>query len=264
MRLLSVVANSAASLALLLSATAAQAAVKTRPLEYKLGTTVMQGTLAWDDAVKGKRPAVLVIHDWMGPGAFSRGRAEELAKLGYVALAADVYGTETRPKDAKEAGAAATLLKTQRPLLRQRAKASLDALLAQPEADAAHVAAIGYCFGGTAALELARSGAAVHATVSLHGGLDSPTPADGKNIKGKVLALHGADDPFVPADQVAAFQKELRDANVDWQLVAYGGAVHAFTLPGAGHDNSKGSAYNAKADKRSWQALRSFLEEALK
>ncbi len=260
MRLLSLLAT----VALAAVAQPAHAALQSRTVTYKLGAVAMEATVHFDDAVRGKRPAVLVVHDWMGPSAFSRGRAEELAKLGYVAMSADVYGKDTRPKDAKEAMAAAGALKNDRALLRQRARLALDTLLAQPEADASHVAAIGYCFGGTTVLELARSGAPVHATVSFHGGLDTPNPADAKAIVGKVLALHGADDPFVPPAHVAAFQAEMRDAKVDWQLIAYGGAVHAFAVPGAGNDPSKGAAYQEKADHRSWQAMRALLAETFK
>ena len=132
------------------------------------------------------------------------------------------------------------------------------ACLAQPQTDPKHVAAMGYCFGGTTVLELARSGAPVAGTISFHGGLDTPTPQDAKNIKGKVLALTGADDPHVPGDQVLAFEKEMRDAKVDWQLIAYGGAVHAFAVPSAGNDNSKGAAYNAMVP------ILSVLQQAMK
>ena len=141
--------------------------------------------------------------------------------------------------------------------------AGFDELARQTNVDAGRIAAIGYCFGGTTAIELARAGADVVAIVSFHGGLDSPTPADGKNIKGKVLALHGADDPFVPAADLAAFEQEMRSNGVDWQLVKYGGAVHSFTNPAAGNDNSKGNAYNASADKRSWKAMEDFFAEVL-
>jgi len=127
--------------------------------------------------------------------------------------------------------------------------------------DPTRLASIGFCFGGTTSLELARDGAPLVGVVSFHGGLATPTPADAKNIKGKVLALHGGDDPYVPAEEVAAFQKEMRDAGVDWQFVAYGGAVHSFTVPAAGNDNSKGAAYNARADARSWEAMKQFFAE---
>ena len=130
--------------------------------------------------------------------------------------------------------------------------------------DPKRVAAIGYCFGGTTVIELARSGAELNGVVSFHGGLDSPTPADGKNIKCPILACHGADDPFEKPEDLAAFEKEMRDAKVDWRLIKYGGAVHAFTQPMAGNDNSKGAAYNEKADKRSWEDMKLFFAEIFK
>ena len=246
---------------LILMAGAARAEVHGKTIEYKEGKTVLEGYLAYDDAVQGKRPAVLVVHDWMGPSAFTQDRAEQLAKMGYIALAADIYGKGASPKDAKGAMALVQVYKGNRPLMRARAKAALDTLLKQPQTDPARVAAIGYCFGGTTVLELARSGAPLAGVVTFHGGLDTPTPQDAKNIKGKVLALHGADDPFVTPDQVTAFEKEMRDAGVDWQLIKYSGAVHAFAVPTAGSDNSKGAAYNPTAARRSWQAMKDFFAE---
>ena len=138
----------------------------------------------------------------------------------------------------------------------------MDYLTSRPQADPSRVAAIGYCFGGMGALELARSGAPLRAVVTFHGALNNPTPEDAKNIKAKVLVLHGADDPFVKQSEVAAFMDEMRAAGVDWQLVQYSGAVHGFTDKRTGSDNSKGAAYNANADRRSWRAMRDFLEEA--
>lgn len=248
----------------LLLATSSGAAVRTQTLTYAQGETRLEGYLAWDDAFAGKRPGVLVVHQWMGLTANERMRAEMLARLGYVALAADVYGQGVRPATPQEAGALAGKYKGDRSLLRARVTAGLDELRRQPMVDPTHLAAIGYCFGGTAVLELARSGADIAGVVSFHGGLDSPTPADGKRIKTRVLVLHGADDPFAAPDQVAAFEKEMRDGGVDWQLVMYGGAVHAFTQKEAGNDNSKGAAYNERADRRSWEAMRSFFAEILK
>ncbi|HNX51724.1 MAG TPA: dienelactone hydrolase family protein [Thermoanaerobaculaceae bacterium] len=248
----------------LLLATSAGAAVRTQILTYAQGETRLEGYLAWDDAFVGKRPGVLIVHQWLGLTANERMRAEMLARLGYVALAVDVYGQGVRPTTPQEAGALAGKYKGDRSLLRARVTAGLDELRRQPMADPAHLAAIGYCFGGTAVLELARSGADIAGVVSFHGGLDSPTPADGKRIKARVLVLHGADDPFSSPDQVAAFEKEMRDGGVDWQLIAYGGAVHAFTQKEAGNDNSKGAAYNERADRRSWEAMKSFFAEIFK
>jgi len=148
--------------------------------------------------------------------------------------------------------------------MRARANAGLEVLKKHPLTDVNRIAAIGYCFGGTVVLEMARSGAELAGVVSFHGGLSTPNPSDAKNIKGKVLVLHGADDPAVPPDQVIAFQDELRKAGVDWQMVSYGGAVHSFTNPEAGNDPSRGAAYNEKADKRSWEAMKTFFGEIFK
>ncbi|PKA03489.1 dienelactone hydrolase family protein, partial [Leptospira ellisii] len=142
-----------------------------------------------------------------------------------------------------------------------RIAAALETLKSQPEVESGRIAVIGYCFGGTVALELARSGAPILGAVSFHGGLDTPNREDAKNIKGKILALHGADDPFVKQEEVESFQEEMRKAGIDWQFISYGGAVHSFTIKEAGNDNSKGAAYNPKADRRSWIELISFLRE---
>jgi dienelactone hydrolase len=242
----------------------AAAELTTRTVEYRQGDAVLEGYLAFDPTGPARKPGVLVFHDWMGLSANTRRVADELARLGYVALAADVYGKGVRPADAKDAAAQAGRFKGDRPLLRARGAAALAALRALPQVDGARVAAIGYCFGGTSALELGRAGADLNAIVSFHGGLATPTPADARNLKAHLLVLHGADDPFVPEAEVKAFEEEMRAAKVDWQLVKYSGAVHSFTIPDAGGDNSKGAAYNAVADRRSWQAMRSFFGEVLK
>jgi dienelactone hydrolase len=184
-----------------------------------------------------------------------------LAGLGYVAFAADVYGKGIRPASAEEAAKLAGKFKGDRSLFRERLRAALDHLRKEPLVDKERIAAIGYCFGGTGVLELARSGADLLGVVSFHGGLDSPGPDGGKAIHAKVLVLHGADDPFISPAQIASFQEEMRKGGVDWQMVYYGGAVHAFTNPGAGPDNSRGAAYNAPADDRSWRAMRDFFDE---
>jgi dienelactone hydrolase len=249
---------------LLLGAMSLQAAIQSKTIEYKQGDTTLEGVLVWDDAVKGPRPGVLVVHQWMGLTAYEKQRAAQLAELGYVAFCADIYGKGIRPKDTKEAGAEATKYKTNRALLRLRANAGLEELKKSELVDAKRIAAIGYCFGGTTVIELARNGADIQGVVSFHGGLDSPTPADGKNIKCKVLAMHGADDPYVSAKDLAAFEDEMRDNKVDWALIKFGGAVHSFTQPMAGNDNSKGAAYTEKADKRSWAVMKLCFSDILK
>jgi dienelactone hydrolase len=237
------------------------AQVKTETIEYKQGDVVLQGYLSYDASLKGKRPAVLVVHDWRGVTETTKMRAEMLASLGYVALTADVYGKGVRPATPEACSAEAGKYYKDRQLFRTRLRAGLDYLAGRPEADPSRLAVMGYCFGGAGALELARSGAPVKAVVTFHGGLNTPNPADAKNIKGKVLVLHGADDPFVKQEEVKAFMDEMRAAGVDWQLVQYGGAVHSFTDKNAGNDNSKGAAYNEPADRRSWQAMKDLFAE---
>lgn len=235
--------------------------VTAKAVEYAEGNTTLEGWLAVPKTVSGKVPGVLVIHDWVGVQAYSKGRAEQLAGLGYVAMVADIYGKGVRPSNPKDSAAEAGKFKTDRKLFRMRLLAGLEELKKQPNVDPEKVVAIGYCFGGTGVLELARAGADVKGVVSFHGGLDSPTPADGKNIKAKVLVLHGADDPYVPAEGIAAMTAEFNAAKVDWQMISYSGAVHSFSNPGAGSDVSKGNAYDARADARSWTHMRAFLDE---
>jgi len=241
-------------------AVSAQAKLITKTVEYQQGGTTLEGYLAYDDALSGPRPGVLVVHQWMGLTDYEQNRAVMLAHLGYVAFCADIYGKGIRPQSIQEAGTEATKYKTNRTLLRLRVNAGLEELKKCGPVDTKRIAAIGYCFGGTTVIELARSGAELNGIVSFHGGLDSPTPADGKTIKCKVLVCHGADDPFEKPEDLAAFEKEMRDAGVDWRLIKYGGAVHSFTQPMA--DGSlPGAKYNARADKRSWADMMSFFTE---
>ena len=234
----------------------------TKECTYKLDTTTFKGFLAYDDAVKGKRPGVLVVHEWWGLNDFARTQAKKLAGMGYVALAADMYGNGMNTTDPKVAGAMAGSLRGT-PRLRERALAGLSELLRQPEVDTDRVAAIGFCFGGSAVLDLAYGGAKVKGVVTFHGGLFSPKEQDMKNIKTKFLVLHGADDPTMPRDSVLAFQESMRKSGADWQMVFYANAVHGFTNPANGTDNSKGAAYNPLAAQRSWEQMKMFLNEVL-
>jgi dienelactone hydrolase len=248
-------------LGLLVLALPASGEVTFKPIEYREGDTVLEGLWMHDDASTSKRPGILIAHQWKGLGEYERRRGEMLARLGYNVLAVDIYGKGIRPGTRESAAATAGKFKESRALLKQRMRAGLDVLRQHPLTDTMRIAAIGYCFGGTAVLELARSGADMAGVVSFHGGLGTPNPTEANHIKCKVLALHGADDPAVPQNEVLAFQEEMRQANVDWQLISYGGAVHSFTDWNAGNDNSKGVAYNEKADKRSWEAMKQFFAE---
>lgn len=242
-------------------ASTANAELKTETVAYADGGKTFEGYLAYDDSLTGKRPGVLVVHEWWGLNDYTKKRTEMLAELGFVAFAADIYGKGIRPANSKEAGEQAGKLRGgDRTLLRQRVNRALEVLKGNPMTDRARLAAIGYCFGGTTVLELARSGADIAGVVSFHGNLDTPSP-NASRIKTRVLALTGADDPYVPPKQVQEFVDEMRGAGADWYMESYGGAVHSFTNPASGSDPSKGLAYNEKADKRSWQAMRDFFAE---
>ena len=211
--------------------------------------------------VKGTVPGVLIIHQWMGVTGHERMEADRLAALGYVAVAADIYGEGVRPRDSKEAAAQASIYKGDRALYRRRIRAGLEALKAQAGVDPGRLAVIGFCFGGTGALEAARAGMPVLGVVSFHGGLDAVPDPEARAITAKVLVCHGADDPNVPPKDVAAFHEEMRKAKADYTFIAYGGAVHAFTQKEAGNDPSKGVAYQEAAARRSWQHMRDFFAE---
>ena len=232
-----------------------------QPLAYTDGATKLAGYVARPAMVNGKVPGVVVIHQWMGLTDHERRVSDDLAKLGYVALAADIYGEGVHPKDTAEAGKLAMTYKGDRALYRRRIAAALETLKAQKGVDASRLAVIGFCFGGTGALEAARAGLPVRGVVSFHGGLDVPAGYAAAPISAKVLVCHGADDPFVPAKDVATFQDEMRQAKADYVFVAYAGAVHAFTQKEAGNDNAKGAAYNEAAQRRSWQHMKDFFAE---
>lgn len=239
----------------------ARSEIITSDVEYKIGDVTLQGYLAYDNSNSNKRPGVLIIHQWKGLSDYEKMRARQLAELGYVAFAADIYGKGVRPSDPKDAGQEAGKYYSDLNLYRERLNAALNELKMQPLVDPNNIAAIGYCFGGGGVLELARSGADIKGVVSFHGSLKTKDPSDANNIKCKVLIQHGAIDPNVPEEDVIAFKKEMEDAKVDYVLTEYAGAVHSFTMESAGSDISKGSAYNEKADKRSWEAMKIFFGE---
>lgn len=233
-----------------------------KPVTYTSGSALMESYYAqtvFRTAKKG--PAVLIVPNWLGLKEGDMKEADSFAKMGISALAVDVYGQGVRPKSTKEAGELAGKYKADRKLLRERITSALDYLKTQPFVDSSKIIVLGYCFGGTTALELARSGANIAGAVSFHGGLDSPTPADAANIKAKILVLHGNLDPFVPADEVSRFEKEMNDAKTDYQLIKYSGAVHSFTDVDAGSDMKTGAAYNPLVAARARQAFNQFFKE---
>jgi dienelactone hydrolase len=235
------------------------AEIVTQTVEYDHNGTVLEGYLAYDNSMTAPRPGVLVIHQWMGLSEYEQERARMLAELGYVAFAVDVYGKGVRPANREEAAAQAGKYRGDRALMRARLQAGLDHMRTLEMVDNSRIAAIGYCFGGGAALELARDGADIAGVVSFHGNLDTPNAEDANNITGKVLVCHGAIDPHVPMQQVEAFLAEMEAARVDYQLVMYGGAVHSFTDFDAGSDVSAGAAYDEDADRRSWGYMLQFF-----
>jgi dienelactone hydrolase len=247
------------SLLLVLAVSPVFAKVVTQTVDYKDGDQVLEGYLAYDDSVQGKRPGVLVVHEWNGLGHYAQSRARQLAKLGYVAFAADIYGKGVRPATAEESKAESGKFYADRKLLRERVNAGLDQLEKNELVDSSKIAAIGYCFGGTTVLELGRSGAPVAGIVSFHGGLGNPVPADDKNIKAKLLICQGGADQFTLKD-VPDFKKSLDSAKVDYQYIEYPGAVHGFTNPDNKGDMA-GVKYNADADKKSWQAMKDFFKK---
>lgn len=229
-------------------------------VEYKLGDVTFQGYLAYDNSISTRRPGVLIIHQWKGITDYEKSRARQLAEMGYVAFAADIYGKGIRPANNEEAGKQAGMIRSDIPLFRARLNTALAELKMQPLVDPDKIVAIGYCFGGSGVLELARSGADIKGVVSFHGGLKSQNPEDAKNIKARILVLHGAIDPYTSEEDIAAFKKEMNDANVDYIFTQYSGAVHSFTIP-TENNFAGGSAYNETADKRSWIAMKQFFEE---
>lgn len=238
--------------------------VTVRSVVYQIDGQPYESRLVFDSGDVSLRPGLVMAPNWMGVSEGAEKIAQAVAEQGYVVLVADLYGQGTRPSNGNEAGAAMMPLKNDRALLRKRMQAALEALKSQTDApvDARKLATFGFCFGGCCSLELARTGAALKAAVLFHGTLDTPNPADAKNIQGSVLVLHGASDPLVSKDQLPAFEAEMNAAGVDWQLLSYGGAVHSFTDPEA---NVPGTMmYDAKTAKRAFVSMHNLLDEVFK
>ncbi len=255
------VKNLVLSLLLALPASLFSVVVETR-VNYGIDGNLFEGWHVYDDALEGPRPGVLVVHQWTGISDYERRRARMLAEFGYSVFVADVYGAGVRPQG-REAGVEAGKYRRDRELFRSRLLAALALLKNAPETDPQRVAAIGYCFGGTGVLELARAGVDLAGVVAFHGGLTSEEGfrAVPGGVRAKVLVLHGAVDPFVPPAEVDAFLTEMNQAGADYQFVAYSGAVHSFTHQEAGNDPSRGAAYQEAADIRSWIAMQTFFAE---
>lgn len=239
----------------------ALAAVQEEVVEYSDGDVRLKGYLYWDDAVKEKRPGVMVVHEWWGLNDYAKRRARMLAELGYVGFAADMYGDNRVTEHAAEAGAWMKQITANIDAWQKRAMLGLERLRGDKRVDAANIAAIGYCFGGATVMQMAYAGAPVKGVVSFHGALPPATEAQLPNIKARVLAFHGYDDAMVPKERVAQFEAMLDKAGADWQMVVYGGTRHSFTNPDAGKFGIENLAYNPAADRRSWAGLKTFLAE---
>jgi dienelactone hydrolase len=254
----------ATALSVALGSSAARAEVKTKEIEYKQGATPLKGFLAYDDAARGKRPGVLVIHEWWGENEHARHQAERLAHAGYVAFALDMYGngkTTTHPQDAQAMSAE---ISKDPQLVAARFDAALEVLKSQPQTDPAKIGVVGYCFGGAIALHMARAGADVSAVAVLHAPLaPNGPPAEKGKVKARILAQEGGADPFVSKDQVEAFKKEMKAAGVKAEVIIYPGARHSFTNPEADKVGMEALHYDEATDKKSWAALVKFLKSTL-
>jgi dienelactone hydrolase len=235
--------------------------MQSKTVNYKVGDAEFIGHLAWDEAASGKRPGVLVVHEWWGLNDFAKGRANELAKLGYVAFACDMFGGGKVAKTPDEAGAQIKQLTENFPEWRQRATAALDLLKQHPQCDTSRLAAIGYCFGGSTALVLACSGADIAAVVTFHGGLAAPTPEMAQAIKGTLVICHGSIDAHTSEETMVKVRKALDDAHVDYEIDYYGSAKHGFAVPEADKRGMPSLGYNKKADERSWKRMLALFEE---
>lgn len=243
----------------------AQAKVVGEEIDYQADGTTLKGYLAYDTATKDKRPGVLVVHEWWGHNDYARERARKLAKLGYVALAVDMYGDGKQAAHPEDAQKFSSAIANNMPLGQARFEAAMAVLKKHQATDKSDIAAIGYCFGGAVVLQMAREGLDLDAVVSFHGSLGTPKPAQADTVKAKVMVAHGAADPFVKPEQITGFMSEMNQAGVDYRFTAYGGAVHSFTNPDADKFGEKFNLplkYNKQADADSWRDMQTFLQQA--
>ena len=247
----------------LLSLFASASFAQLKNVTYKDGPQVLSGISVNPQKPQNNKPGILILPAWMGIDDHAKDSANRLAALGYYTFVADIYGIDKRPTNSKEAGENAGYYKNNIFDYQRRIQLALDQLVKQG-ANADEIVVIGYCFGGTGALEAARAGTKIQGVVSFHGGLGRDISRVNNPISTRVLVLHGADDPYVPVTEITAFQQEMRDTKADWEMIYYANSVHAFSDPEAGNDNSKGAAYNEKAAKRSWERMNAFLKEVLK
>lgn len=238
-----------------------EARVQIKSIPYADGEVSLEGVLAWDDAKEGKRPGILVVHEWWGLNEYARTRAEQLAALGYVALAVDMYGTEKVTTHADEASQWMKQTTSNVEIWQGRARAGLRVLQADPRVDPTRLAAIGYCFGGATVMQMVYGGAPVKGVVSFHGSLPLPPSSQPIRNAAKILIAHGEADPFLTQDHIAKFTMALDIAGLDWQMVIYGGAQHSFTNPSANQYGMKGIEYQERADRRSWEHMKLFFNE---
>jgi dienelactone hydrolase len=253
--------RAASAIAAIFACSVAMAEVKTETIQYEHDGQKLQGMMAWDDAVEGPRPGVLVVHEWWGMDNYAKSRAKMLAELGYVAFALDMYGVGKITEHPSTAGEWANQIRQNVPKWRARASEGLRILREHPKVDKSRIGAIGYCFGGATVMQLAYAGEDLKGVVSFHGSLPVAEGDDAKKIKGRVLICHGADDSFIPADRIAKFQAALSEADADWTMIYYANAQHSFTNPEADSRGVQGLAYNKEADQRSWRHMQIFLEE---
>jgi dienelactone hydrolase len=239
--------------------------MQTDDIDYRDQAVNLRGYLAFDEKVTGRRPGVLVFHEGLGLGDFAMARARMLAELGYVAFAADMFGERRQARNLQEVAKLVGDLRNDPQTLRARGRAALATLATLPQVDTSRLAAVGFCFGGSVVLELARAGADLRAVVSFHGVLTTRTPAVASAVKASVLVCTGAEDPLAPPEQVKAFEDEMRAAEVpDWQIISYGNTLHGFTNPAADGSMMRTALYSAQADRRSWASMRGLFEEVFR